>query len=80
MRIEDISKAVPFSERRAALNTMRRRIVEEPLRLVLGKGSGEIEVVLSDQAMARIKREAANHLGEAITEIDASLAALGVEL
>ncbi|MBC7280004.1 hypothetical protein [Hoeflea sp.] len=80
MKLEDIARAHQLTDIRKGRAALAGRIADEPLRLVLGKGSGEVEVVLSEQFLARIKRDATAALAQEITEIDTRLAALGVEV
>lgn len=80
MKIEDIARAQQLTDMRTARTALACRIADEPLRLVLGKGSGEVEVVLAAQFLARIKRDATAALAQEIAEIDTRLRALGVTL
>ena len=80
MNSGDIEKARALAEQRTAAALKETRLTGEPLRLVLGKGSGELEIVLSKDALHSIQAAAIETIRAEIAALDEKLRALGVDI
>lgn len=80
MKLESLKAIQTLSAVRDMALLRQKRLAEEPLRLVLGKGSGELEVVLTATMLSAITTAAIEAVRLEIEDLDTKLRALGVDL
>ncbi|WP_315920406.1 hypothetical protein [Mesorhizobium sp. SP-1A] len=80
MRSADLKGALAMVEARAENIAMRDRLAaREPLRLLVGQGGGQSEIVLSAAYLADLRAGLVYSLNRRIAGNDAALARMGVE-
>lgn len=80
MKIEHLTVIKSLAEQRDAAVSRWKRLQQEPLRLVLGKGSGEIEVVLTKKMEVTVRGAALASVWGEITDLEHRLRSYGVTL
>jgi len=80
MKIEHLAAIKSLAEQRDAAVSRWKRLKEEPLRLVLGKGSGELEVLLTEKMQVTIRGAALVSVWAEITDLEHRLRSYGVTL
>lgn len=80
MKSADLGRAAALAEKLADTRRVVKRLTDgEKLRLTVGAAGHESELVLTPAFAASLRDAVLGSLGDSIAEIEASLAALGVE-